>query len=714
MRVYDNFQTTPSTQAGVSVTAPSGPAPGQVAAEQGQRLGNALMGAGQAGAKVFEDMADQANQVRVNDAMNRARQRANTLAYDPQAGYVNLKGDAALTRPDGQALPDEYGGKLQESLDEISNGLGNDRQKLLFRQQADALLTGFKGDAERHMAQEFKNYAISTQEGTLALAADSAKRNWQDPDKVAGALESAKAAVVEKGRLSGWAAAQTDAAKELAVSKVHHDVIMSALENSNPAYALGYLERNREQMTADDILRVQGQVNQQVWAQVSAQTVAKTSVEFQGKVMPNDFDRMVNITLGSESGGRRYGSDGQLLTSPKGAKGEMQVLDGTNKDPGFGVTPAKDDSPEERARVGRDYLAAMLKRYGDPAKAWAAYNAGPGAVDKAIADQAKNRAGTQGANWLAYLPKETQDYVVKNVNAMANGMGVPSKPTEVEFVNAALAKLPANAPAQLVKVTREQAVQQFTLLNKSATERGDDALAQAQQWLITNQGDINNMPVNLRAAVTQYAPGKMDDLLGFAGKLAKGEAIATDWSLYYTLNKDPALLRETNLAALRNKLATPEFKQLAEDQARLLNPKNEDGTHLQSAHDILNSFLLQAKIDPTPKPGSSDAEKVAQLTSAFRQRIDSAERIKGKKLTEDELRAQAAQVFSPVKVSGFLGFSTDKPTGLVKPDDTLRIPDNERQLIEASLRKAGRPVSDAAIEALYRAHHRIPQQVAQN
>jgi hypothetical protein len=42
-----------------------------------------------------------------------------------------------------------------------------------------------------------------------------------------------------------------------------------------------------------------------------------------------------------ESGGRRYDKSGKLLEGPPTkygtAKGEMQVLDMTNKDPGFGV-----------------------------------------------------------------------------------------------------------------------------------------------------------------------------------------------------------------------------------------------------------------------------------------------------------------------------------------------------------------------------------------
>lgn len=123
--------------------------------------------------------------------------------------------------------------------------------------------------------------------------------------------------------------------------------------------------------------------------------------------------RMLPITLQSESGNRDYAANGQPLTSSAGAVGRMQVMPGTNVDPGFGVQPAQDNSMEERARVGRDYLAAMVQRYGNPQQAWAAYNAGPGRVDQAI------REG--GANWLSRLPRETQDYVRKNMAQLQAG-----------------------------------------------------------------------------------------------------------------------------------------------------------------------------------------------------------------------------------------------------------------------------------------------------
>lgn len=113
------------------------------------------------------------------------------------------------------------------------------------------------------------------------------------------------------------------------------------------------------------------------------------------------IEDLTAYVLQKESGGRRYDKAGNLLTSPKGAEGEMQVMPYTSRDPGFGVTPARDRSPDEIARVGREYLSAMLNRYGDPKLAAIAYNMGPGATDKWLA---------AGAD-VKKLPEETRGYI---------------------------------------------------------------------------------------------------------------------------------------------------------------------------------------------------------------------------------------------------------------------------------------------------------------
>lgn len=119
--------------------------------------------------------------------------------------------------------------------------------------------------------------------------------------------------------------------------------------------------------------------------------------------------QLLAITLRAEGGGTLERPN----VSPAGARGPMQVMPGTDTSPGYGVAPMRNNSEAERARVGRDYLAAMLRRYGSPALMWGAYNWGPGNLDNALR--------RHGNRWLEHAPRETRDYVANNIARLQRG-----------------------------------------------------------------------------------------------------------------------------------------------------------------------------------------------------------------------------------------------------------------------------------------------------
>lgn len=113
---------------------------------------------------------------------------------------------------------------------------------------------------------------------------------------------------------------------------------------------------------------------------------------------------LAEFTRRFESNGEDFDAHGNPLTSSSGAKYSMQVLPSTARDPGYGIKPAANDSPEEYNRVGREKLDAMMKRYsGDWRKASAAYTDGEGTVDKAVKEH--------GNDWLNFMPSQAQKRV---------------------------------------------------------------------------------------------------------------------------------------------------------------------------------------------------------------------------------------------------------------------------------------------------------------
>ncbi|PHI19783.1 hypothetical protein CEQ90_11185 [Lewinellaceae bacterium SD302] len=98
-----------------------------------------------------------------------------------------------------------------------------------------------------------------------------------------------------------------------------------------------------------------------------------------------------------------------------GAAGFWQLMPGTARELGLTVNDTLDErlDLDLGTQAGLDYLQLQYERYGDWALAMAAYNGGPGRVNRA-----KRRSGSENFWRLRkYLPRETRAYVPKYIAA---------------------------------------------------------------------------------------------------------------------------------------------------------------------------------------------------------------------------------------------------------------------------------------------------------
>lgn len=696
---YDNFQATPNTLPQTRMTMPEMP---DVAGQQAQQMGRAMMAGGQQIGQVALDMQQQANQLRVDDALNKAKEAALRLTYDKDVGFTNLRGINALERPDGKPLADEYADTLKRSIDDIAGTLGNDAQRQAFSLRSNDILTSMRGSAIQHEAQEFKTYSLSVSEGIQSTALREIGLNWQNTDAVNSAVERIRAETYRQAQLLGKSAEWQEAQARKMTSNAHKVALLSALEQNDPAYADAYLKKYSGQMDADDILTVRGHVTKAMDARVGFTAASEALGKMQPRIQVGEAERAFNIALGTESNNRQFGPDGKPLTSPKGAIGIAQVMPDTAPEAAklaglpWDENRYKNDPAYNKA-LGMAYFQRQLQENGgDLAKAYAAYNGGPGRLADAIKQAEKSVKAAQAdpnlkpKTWLDFMPRETRDYVAKNMRAFEAGQGQPNRPTfqEIDDQLRADPRLAGN-PARY-KVAREEAERQFNEQTKAIKQREEEAVATAMRGIIENGGRFSDLPVSVRAAVP---PKEVDNLIGFAQKIAKGDDSTSLW-LYAKLAGNPdqlARMNDNEFYALRRELSEADFKHFANERAKRTGGgtgSNGPGDlNTQAIKQSLDERLRMLKIDPSPKDdGGNDAARIGGIRRFVDQYFMAAQREAGKKFTDAEVSQHLDALFA--KNATFRGwFSTSSGPML-----TMKVGDIDgatRDNIKAAFKRQG-------------------------
>jgi len=689
-----------------------------IGARQAQQLGNSLTVAGGQVEALRRDALDRANAIRVDDAINLATEHALRLQHDPKEGYTTQKGFAALNRESGIPLADEYTGKLDEQINGIAGTLGNDEQRRLFQMRANNIRTSFYGGALQYENKENSDYTVSVRDATVKNASNALVLNFSDPQNVQDQVTRIRGAIMGgkdpdtgafvpgsaqmQGKSGAWA--QEEASK--AVSSAHLNAIRSAMESGNVNAAMAYRKRYGDQMTAADMIQIDGTLQRDYDVRQGSAVASNIVTATKPLTDPTSFDRLANIIQTNESRGQVFGPDGKLLQGPvtrsgERAQGDMQVMPSTAADPGYGIKPADmSGTPTQQAaelrRVGREKLAVLVKMYdGDIAKASAAYNWGEGNVNKAM-KQAEEAAG-KGEQvppdaWLAYAPAETRKYVASTLKQMSSPEGgVPPRPTLEQLHTAARNQLGPTASPLAVKTAIDAITQQYEDQTKALNQRKDETVSLAMQQLTQNGGRFSELPSSTRSALARFAPEKIDEVMSYGQKMAKGDD-TTDDRLYLRLTTNPqamAQMTDAQFYQLRNGLSKADFDQFAKQRADILSGKSSNtpgDLNTGAVSRVTNARLQSMGIDPTPKEGSADAQRVGAIRRYVDAAVLDAQRQAGKKFDDAQVQAHIDALFAKnVQFrTTFLGFNTGT---------------SGQQMLSMTVKDVPRPQADAIRKA---------------
>lgn len=353
--------------------------------------------------------------------------------------------------------------------------------------------------------------------------------------------------------------------------------------------------------------------------------------------------------LQMESRGQQFNPrTGAPITSPKGAVGIAQLMPGTAKDAakmaGVEWDPelfyrartgdaAKDaESREYNLKLGKAYYDAQLQKYGDPIKAAAAYNMGPGALDRVLADPKKRDT------WTSYIPDETKKYVAGASAAGATTAAAPRTAAGITPLAAApapsegytaedidyLSKKYSNVPKteelfakrikdlEAAEAEREKQYQANRPAPEDFAERR--AVLEEGKEDVGKQQQLNEGLAWLTFASRMVQPGKT-----FIQSLVEGASAGTEqYSKAQSELKKAERERKLGLAALSEAQRAAKSGDYEKQQARLdaaatrvENAKNAQTAAVALAYDTTNKGALELTKAVMEQQGAKERAELA-------------------------------------------------------------------------------------------------------
>ena len=592
----------------------------------------------------------------------------------------------------------------------------NDRQKTMLGGVLNRRLERFQNQYNSHLTQETEKWQTSAEDSR------SASLSVDVVNAPIGSEERALAFAALDGHFEGVAMRRgidVQPMRFAAKSDIHKNTIGALVEAAQPHEAMDYLNANEDFIDPAIRTTLRSQVREQVDVYDARSFAQQQNYGVAGAPVEASVDALWGALINKESGGRQFDERGNLITSPKKAFGIAQLMPDTADyiarqmgDPSLAAKSRTDPAVNER--MGRWYLGKQLEKYGSASLALAAYNAGPGRVDRWLVTIGDPRTGNiTESEWAARIPfQETRDYVQTIVQRSGGSAAMSSVIPEgqaVRLARTAAGDDPRRQAAFEAAVSGER--------RRVEADRNDvrSAAREAVQAYLPN----GSSPV---ASWTDIPPREWNALDPeyqntirgvFATQAAGAAKVETDEEFYGAIVRmyaqNPGQLAGLDPAEWADRLSKEDYRRVQgwwlearQDPDGNTTPR---GRAWKSAYDQIQVFARSALVETDPdKQTDEDRVLMNGLQTYVSQRVDAYVRDNnGAPPDSKTVAGWAAFGLRQTRGQrrGLLGLQTETQYGFQMGIGETVVPSAARNTIVSEFRRARRDFTDADVREAY-------------
>ena len=181
----------------------------------------------------------------------------NNDLFNPESGVYATKGGAAI------GIAQTRLEAFDKQAVDIRNSLSSDEQRLKWDAYSAGQRQSYSGNLQKYEFKEIDQYKSDQVKGFLSTASQSAVLNYQNPEQINRSLTQIDAVLSSEGQRNGVAPELLEAQKLKIKSSIYADVLQRQATD-DPFVAQKRLKEYQGSMSADDLVRVGGMIENKV------------------------------------------------------------------------------------------------------------------------------------------------------------------------------------------------------------------------------------------------------------------------------------------------------------------------------------------------------------------------------------------------------------------------------------------------------------------